>query len=548
MTLTLRPYQEQALRDLEDYWDQGKGKAPIVCLPTGAGKSLLISSFCERTCKDYPYVRIMIVVHSRELVKQNFDELKSNWPEADAGIYSAGLKSRDMKNRIIFAGIQSVYNKVFDFPSKFDILICDEGHMIPRSADTRYGRLIKDLRTSNPRVVIWCTTATPYRLDSGSLVGDASSGAIFDGIAHSTSLKDLIDQGYLLPIISKGGVKQIDLKNVHIQAGEYNQSELAFAASDPQLIKLAVEEFVRYGQDRKSWIVYCSGVDHANKVADEIRKHNVDCEVLTGDTPLEKRDKIINDFKNRKLRCICNVMVLSVGFNAKNIDMIVLLMSTTSASKYVQIVGRGTRVYDDSKKDTLLMDYGGNVCRFGVLDAIDPIKRKDIFGMPVGKPPMRQCPKCNCIFHARILVCPSCGHVFPTPEAEAKHGVEAYDGAVMADQITPFLVEVKDVWVSKHVKPGKVTSAKLEFFDSMERSYPIWLCLDHKGYAAEKATALVKQMGGNATTVEAALKEWPEWKKVERIQVKQDGKFMRVTGFQFKKNQSTQQKIDDGGE
>jgi len=541
MALTLRPYQEQALQDLENYWQSGKGVAPVVCLPTGAGKSLLISSFCERTCKEYPYVHIMVVVHSRELVRQNYEELKENWPEADAGIYSAGLNSRDMKNQIIFAGIQSVYNKIYKFPNKIDILICDEGHMIPRSADTRYGRLIKELKVSNPHVVIWCTTATPYRLDSGSLV--EGEGAIFDGIAHSTSLKDLIDQGYLVPVISKGGVKQIDLEGVHIRAGEYAQNELAVAASDPQLIKLAVEEFVRYGKDRKSWAVYCCGVDHARRVAAEIRKYNVSCEVLTGNTPIEERDRILEDFKNRKLRCICNVLVLSVGFNAKNIDMIVLLMSTTSASKYVQIVGRGTRTYP-GKSSTLLMDYGGNVCRFGVLDAIDPIKVKDVFGLPAGKPPMRQCPECRCIHHARISVCPACGFEYPIPEAEANHGTEAYSGAVLSDQQTPYLIDVKQMWVSKHAKPGKTPSVKIAFYDNLDKETAVWACLDHKGYAKEKAQALIKQLGGTASSVDEALKEWSTWRKVEKIQVKMEGKWPRITGFVFAKGQSTQKTLE----
>ena len=66
-----------------------------------------------------------------------------------------------------------------------------------------------------------------------------------------------------------------------------------------------------------------------------------------------------------------------------------------------------------------------------------------------------------------------------------------------------------------------------------------------KDILSEKALALVRQMGGKATTVEEALKEWPEWKKVDRIQAKQEGKFVRVTGFQFKPNQSQQQKLGE---
>jgi DNA repair protein RadD len=189
------------------------------------------------------------------------------------------------------------------------------------------------------------------------------------------------------------------------------------------------------------------------------------------------------------------------------------------------------------------LDYGENVLKHGLLDEIDVQRTKDVFGKEKSKPPMKECPTCKVILHARVMKCPSCGYDFPLPEAEAKHGTEAYSGPVTSDQVTPFIVDVASTWVSKHSKPGKIPSVKLEFIDKMDRSYPIWICLDHKNYAAEKARALVNQFGGKAKTVEEALKEYKNWKQVEKIEVRPDGKFSRVTGFVFAKNQSTQQKL-----
>ena len=105
------------------------------------------------------------------------------------------------------------------------------------------------------------------------------------------------------------------------------------------------------------------------------------------------------------------------------------------------------------------------------------------------------------------------------------------------------MVDVRDTWVSKHAKPGKTPSVKIAFYDQMEREFPVWACLDHKGFAAEKGQALIKQLGGKATTVDEALKEYPNWKKVEKIQVKMENKYPRILGFIFSKNQSTQQKL-----
>ena len=532
--LELRPYQEKALEDLYRYWETERGMKPIVTLPTGGGKSLLIAEFCRRVCTENHDVRIMVITHSRELIAQNEAELKSYWPQAVTGIYSAGLNSRDTEAQVLFVGIQSVYNKVFTFP-KIDIIIVDECHLVPHSEATRYGRFFGDMRTANPDVAIVGLTATPFRLDSGLL--HEGPGAIFDGIAHSTSLTELIEQGYLVPAISKGGRNEIDLKNVHIQAGEYNPSELAMAADDPRLIAGAVDEIVHHGSDRKAWLIYASGVTHALHIAEEVRKHDIECQVVTGDTPSGERDATLLRFRAGKLRCLVNVMVLTTGFNAPCCDLIALMMATQSTGKYVQIVGRGLRTAPD-KKDCLVLDFGGNVMRHGVLDSIDPIKKKNIFCMEPGKPPMKRCPECGFILHAAVMVCPDCEHEFP---AAAPHGCEAYDGAMLKSQQKPFVVEVKDFYCARHKKIGSPDSVRMEFVGPLDKVFPQWLCLDHPpGYARDKALAIVKQFGGDAKTVDTALKTWHTWKKPDKISVIPDGKFFKITGIAFKPGHSVQ--------
>jgi DNA repair protein RadD len=292
--------------------------------------------------------------------------------------------------------------------------------------------------------------------------------------------------------------------------------------------------------------VFASGINHAEHVAREIRKYKIECEVVTGNTPNEERDRIIEKFKSGKLRCMVNVGIFTKGFDAPICDLVALLMATKSTARYVQIVGRAMRPCPPSKRDALILDFGNNVLTHGLIDEVDPIKKKDVFGLEPAKPPMKVCPnnKCQAIIHARVMKCPSCGYDFPLPEAEAKHGTEAYSGPVTSDQVNPFIVDVVSTYVAKHAKPGKTPSVRMEFVDRMDRSYPIWFCLDHKNYAAEKARALVNQFGGKARTVEEALKEYPNWRQVEKIEVRPDGRFFRVNGFVFKKGQSTQQKLE----
>jgi DNA repair protein RadD len=538
--IKLRDYQEESVRAIYEYFDRSLGKSPLVVAPTGSGKSIIIADFIKRTCSEWPHVRVLVITDSRDLIAQNEKQMRAHWQDASTGIYSAGLGKRQTQAQITFCGIQSIYNKAYSL-GKIDIIIIDECHMIPRSAQTRYGQFLKDMLIANPSVVLIGFSATPYRLDSGML--HEGEDALFDGIAYVCEMKLLIKQGYLTPVVSKGGVMKIDLSGIHIRAGEWDQRELAHAADDPELVRLAVQEIVQYGWGRKAWLIFASGVEHAEHVANEIRKYNVECEVVTGDTPNTERDRIIDRFKSGKLRCMVNVAVFTKGFDAPICDLIALLMATKSTGKYVQIVGRGMRPYPE-KENCLLLDYGQNVITHGPIDEVDPVKRKDIFRMEKKAAPMKECPKCHVIIHARSVICPGCGFEFPV---SARHGTEAFDGAVLSDQQKPFMVDVTDTWVSRHKKSGKPDSVKLAFYDSMEKEWPMWLSLNSTSpYAVEKSQAIVKQLGGKATDVDSALAEHFNWKQVEKIQVRMDGRFPRILGFVFKKNQSVQEQLLGG--
>jgi len=294
------------------------------------------------------------------------------------------------------------------------------------------------------------------------------------------------------------------------------------------LVRSAVAEIIEYGHYRKAWIIFCCGVNHAEHVAKELRVWGIDCEVVTGETPTEERDRIVGDFKNGKLRCIVNVMVFSKGFNAPRCDLIALLFATKSAVKYIQTCGRGMRPFE-GKENLLLLDFGGNVSEFGKIDEVNPTVRKNILGEPIKSSPTKECPECHTVLNINVLECPECSHIFP--KHEHNHGGEAYEGEVLSGK--PDIIQVVDFWVTRHKKAGKPDSVKLSFFDKMNKEYCMWLALDHGGYATDKAIPIVRQFGGKANTVDQALQEWTHWKKPIQIGVKKDGKFDRIVGIKF---------------
>ena len=454
MKLTLRPYQEDAINGLYDYWSDGRGNDPLIVAPTGAGKSLILAKLVEDAL-GYTGTRILMLTHVKELIEQNAQELVGILPNVDLGFYSASLGQKRLDRQVTFAGIQSIWERAPDMIPPPDLVIIDEAHLVPKNTTTRYGKFLDDLRVCNPEVKIVGLTATPYRLDSGYL--HKGKGAIFDGIAYDIPVGMLMDEGYLAPLVSKGGKAQIDLTNVGKRGGEFIESQLAMAASDPELVRSTVEEIVRFGEDRKSWLIFASGVGHAKMIEAEMHTHEIDAEVITGEDNKTDRARKIADFKAGRLRCLINIGVLTAGFNHPATDLVALVRATASAGLYVQMAGRGTR-NAPGKTDCLLLDFGGNVARHGFIDAVQVRDKTQSSGD--GDAPVKECPECQSLVHAALRFC-SCGHKFPDPEFN--HADRAYGGAVLSSQVVAEWVDVDYVNYYRHKKDGKPDSVKVTY-------------------------------------------------------------------------------------
>ena len=534
MSLELRPYQRDAVNAFFAGLRDGKTSG-IISAPTGSGKSLMVSDICKTLISGWPDTHVIVATHTKDLIQQDVDEFRAYYPGASCGVYSAGLNKRENDRRVLFVGIQSVYRRAFEF-GKIDLLIIDEAHKVNTEEGTQYARFIHDLKVANPNICILGMSATPYRLDNGLLYeGD---DRLFDALYYEIELSRLIDEGWLCPIISKGAIEKINLDGVKTTGGDYNRKGLELAADKDALTKSAVDEIVNYGNCRYSWLVFASGVGHANHICAEIQSRGITCAVVTGETPADERDRILNDFKFRRIRCLVNVEILVAGFNAPNTDLIALLMATKSASKYVQCVGRGTRTAP-GKTNCLLLDFGGNVLRHGPVDSVIPPDAKQK-SEGDGEAPCKECPRCHEIVPASVQYCPECQFEFPQAP---KHDAQAYDGAVLSKDEEPVWWDVEEVDISRHKKTGKPDSIKVEFH-VIGREFPFctWLALDHGGYAAKKAKEYIRAAGGNAISVDDALKrDMYQWTDPTRIQVKRDGKYWRVVSFDFPDRETTNQ-------
>jgi DNA repair protein RadD len=345
--MELRPYQNECIEAIWDSLCVGDC-APVAVLPTGAGKSLVIAGLLDRAIRGCG-VRALILTHRQELLVQNRGKLAQfmKRPESDFGLFCASLGSKTFKD-VTFASVQSFAG--VETLRHQNLLIIDEAHLVGPKESTLYRKLIARLRALNPKLKIVGLTATPFRMGQGLITEGAN--AMFTKIVYNANIKDLIDQGYLCHLTSKRTISpEINTEGARIVSGDFSKKDL-----EPRvgvILESAIPQILASGVNRKSWAIFTPSVAIAESVCGILRGKGVNASLLTGETDTPIRNRMIDSFKEGKIRCIVSVDVMTTGFDAPNIDMIVLLRPTKSLGLYIQMVGRGTRLAP-AKRDCLV--------------------------------------------------------------------------------------------------------------------------------------------------------------------------------------------------
>ena len=524
--MELRDYQNDMVAALFAYWQAGGGN-PLVEAPTGTGKSLAIADLTRRFALKNR--RVLILSHVREIIEQDATALLALWPDMPIdmfGINSAALNRRDTETQILLATVQSVFRNPRDVGWR-SLLIVDEAQRIPKASTGMYHKVINGLREIHPGMRVAGFTATPYRLDCGRL--DQGNDRLFDELIYAYSVRQAIEDGWLAPLIAKGGVKdsKIDTTGVGKRGGEFITGQLERAADKEHLIQRAVDEIIRFGADRGSWLVFCCGVDHALHVGDELRRRGVVVATVTGETPAVERKRILNAFKAGQIRALTGCDVFTTGFDAPKVDLVALLRPTMSPGLYVQMCGRGTR-RADGKTNCMLLDFGGNVMRHGPIDDVSVDIGK-------GRKLQKECPSCQGIIPIAAKICPDCGHEFPTGASKPRLVVHNKT----ADEISPLgpvtTFKVQRIEVAEHHKPGRPPSLRVDFITPTTKISD-WLALAHtngaRWYARKKWLAL----GGCdpvPTSAREALERRYELGPIAEIKAHREGNYWRIIKYQI---------------
>lgn len=532
--MQLREYQKQAIAQTWRYLREQQGN-PCIVIPTGGGKSPVIAGLIQEAIRKRPNARVLVLAHVKELVKQNHEKLKMVWPQAKAGIYSAGLGRRDIFDQIIFASIQSVHNKAMQL-GVFDLVLIDEAHRIPIAGDGMYRNFIGDCMQLNNQLIVIGLTATPYRMASGMVCGE---DAILRAISYEVGVKDLIDGGYLCRLISKAGLTKANLTGVHMRGGEYVQGELETAMSAEGLVQSAVKEMVSLCADRQSWIIFCSGIAHAAAVSAELAKYGINAPAVDSASNKGDRDKYVKMLHQKKIRALCNVNIFSEGFDVPHIDAVVLMRPTKSPGLYYQQVGRGLRMHPD-KTNCLVLDFAGNILTHGPIDCIQVRRARLGGGASNGAetpqpPPCKECPKCQSIVHAAALRCQDCDHEFQA-KAEANHYATASYAPIISDEIFEDIkvFRVDNVYYAKHDKQFKTPSLRVTY-QCGRKAFREWVCIEHTSGVRKKAESWWRKRSDAEcpSTVDDALRLADGLKPAKFITVSMSGKYPEILNHEL---------------
>jgi DNA repair protein RadD len=534
MNYALREYQQETLDKLYSHWTNNPDRDPLCVLPTGAGKSVVIAELARLLFDTWPedHPRTVVLVPSKELAEQNAEKLRSLMPShLSVGFYSASLGRKNAHADVIVATIGSIYRDAH-LIGNIRCVVIDEAHLVnPDGEDAgRFRKFLTDLNKYNSFRVVGFT-ATPFRGNGIWLTeGDAP---LFGGVAHTVKVADLIDAKFLAPLVRPVDVinTRIDVSGISTSNGDYNVGELSERVAG--YLAGAADDACTLAADRKKWIGFCATVANAHSLRDHLLARGITCAVVTGDTPKQVRADTIERFRAGELRCLVTVLALATGFDVPDVDCILWLRPTKSPVLYVQGAGRGMRIAD-GKTDCLWLDFSDTTERLGPVDAIKGRSKRPPTG---GGAPVATCPECGeQVMPASLLYCPSCGAMMREPKADKP--VAASNAAIMASQMAAKIVEydVTQVTYARHQKMGKADSMAVRYWSGPRIVATEWVCLDHGGFAADKARAWVARRNnivGDPTNTNEALEWSAGFETPTRIKVNHTGDFPTIISYKF---------------
>lgn len=394
--MPLRPYQEELVQKVHNAWLHGK-KSPCIVLPCGGGKSVIVAEIAKRTTDNGK--RVLFLVHRQELCQQIENTFRC-W-----GV--------DMLRCQIMM-VQTAARRLDKLPQP-QLIITDENHH-------SLARSYKKVYEAFPNAYRVGVTATPVRLD-GSGLGDVN-----DQLIQGVSAKWLIKNNFLSPY-DYYAPSLVDMTGISIKKGDYDAQSVEKLMIQKAIYGDVIKYYRKYADGMQA-VCYCTSVRHSLETAMQFNLAGIEAAHIDGKTPKAERDRIIEQFRSGALDVLCNVDLISEGFDVPDCGCVIQLRPTQSLTLYIQQAMRCMR-YRPGKR-AIILDHVGNYARFGMPDDdrdwdLEGKKKKGQKKKEAEKAvPIKTCPECYAAFSPYdetgkpILTCPMCGHILPIQKRESE--------------------------------------------------------------------------------------------------------------------------------
>lgn len=384
--LQLRPYQSDVINRVYESMKSGK-KRPIICLPTGAGKTACFAWMTDRTQQNNKTV--WFLVHRRELYDQTIETFNR-----------FGIERKRITVSMILRASRGGLPKP-------DLIVVDEAH---HTASKTWRGVIEQ----NPDAHVIGLTATPARLDGKPL------GEIYDDLIVGPSTADLINQGYLSDY-DYYSVAVADLAGLKRRGIDYDTQEAARRLSGTKIYGDVINTYKEHADGLQA-ILFAPSVEYSENMAAEFTAAGIPAVHFDGRTADKKRRDVVRAFRSGDIRVLCNVELVGEGFDVPACDCVIQLRPTMSLTLFLQQCGRALRPRENKK--AVIIDHVGNYTRHGLPD--DPrdwsltetvqtrTQNSD------GSYSVRMCPYCLTVYRSTATHCPACGTLYRPDSREIK--------------------------------------------------------------------------------------------------------------------------------
>lgn len=431
MTPTLRPYQRALSDDIHAAWDAG-ARNVLAVAPTGSGKTVLFSDVLTKHNGAG-----VAIAHRQELVGQISLSLASFGLRhriigprnvikliLDQHREQLGTTFYDPNAPIAVAGVDTLIrrgNALNGWMRQVTLWVQDEVHHQLRS--NKWGKAADMFPNARGLGV----TATPERAD-GKGLGRHAEGLI-DAMVTGPSMRDLINGGYLADYRIFAPPSDLDLSPVRTAAdGDYNRDDLRGAVRRSHIVGDVVGHYVRIAPSLLG-VTFATDVETAAEIAEQYRAAGVPAAMVCAKTPDAERNRMIRDFRARRIMQLVNVDLFGEGFDVPGIEVVSFARPTQSYAVYAQQFGRALRPLP-GKSHGLIIDHVGNVMRHRLPDAVrhwtlDTRERGSRAPRDPDAIPVTTCTNCFRVYEAITATCPYCGH---KPEPVGRSRPEQVEG------------------------------------------------------------------------------------------------------------------------